>query len=291
MTDTAVIALPHALSGGERIARALGADLVPYSGDAFRAAFSRYRRIVALMAAGIAVRQLAPLIRSKWEDPAVVVVSPDLAHAVPILSGHHGGNALAQELQALLGIQAVITTATEAAGRESVEGIAAREGCTVLNRASTRAANAAMLEGDVPLYAISGPGVVIAGPAVSILLRGGEYVVGVGCRRGVPRDEVLSALSQGLKDAGIGPDAVLAYATTERKRDEPGLAGAVAALSGNLVFLQDAQINAQPPGTPSAAVRLGLQGVAEPCALALSGRKEIVMEKRTYGRVTVAVAR
>ncbi|MDI6719415.1 MAG: cobalt-precorrin 5A hydrolase [Methanomicrobiales archaeon] len=291
MTGTVVIAMPHALGNGELIARTLGADLVPYSGDAFRDAFSRYRRIVALMAAGIAVRQLAPLIQSKWEDPAVVVVSPDLAHAIPILGGHHGGNALARELQACLGIQAVITTATEAAGRESVEGIAAREGCTVLNRTSTRAANAAMLEGDVPLYAIPGPGVVIAGPSVSILLRGGEYVVGIGCRRGVSRDEVLSALSKGLRDAGIGPDSVLAYATTERKRGESALSEAVSALSGNLVFLQDAQINAQPPGTPSAAARLGLQGVAEPCARALSGRKEIVMAKRAYGRVTVAVAR
>jgi cobalt-precorrin 5A hydrolase len=41
-----------------------------------------------------------------------------------------------------------------------------------------------MLKGDVPLYTISGPGIVIAGQAVSILLHKGEFTVGIGCRKG-----------------------------------------------------------------------------------------------------------
>ena len=157
MTGTVVIALERFLPDARRIAGALDAEVMPYGPDAFREAFAGYRRIVALMSAGIAVRGIAPLLVDKWRDPAVVVVSPDLRYAVPVVGGHHGGNDLARELAAL-GIEPVITTATETRGRESVEGLAARKGCDIVNRDSTRAVNAAILDADVPLYAVTGPG-------------------------------------------------------------------------------------------------------------------------------------
>jgi cobalt-precorrin 5A hydrolase len=290
MTDTAVIALDRFLPQARRIAGVLGAEVIEYSPDAFRRGFAGYRRIVAVMSTGIAVRQAAPLLADKWRDPAVVVVGPDMQYAVPIVGGHHGANDLAREL-GVIGIEPVITTATEAFGRESVEGIAARTGCDVVNRASTRPVNAAMLDGDLPLYTIMGPGIVIAGPGVSLLVRKGEYVVGLGCRRGVPAGDVADAIRSGLEEAGISLAEVLVYATTEKKRTEAGLIEAVTALSGNLVFLDDEAVNSMEPVTPSRAPLIGLAGVAEPCALAISKRKELVLEKHIYGSVTVAVAR
>ncbi len=89
------------------------------------------------MSMGIVVRSIAPLLEDKWNDPAVVVVSPDLAYAIPLIGGHHGANELAKELSAL-GIRPVITTATESAGRDSVEGVGERCGCDIVNRESTR---------------------------------------------------------------------------------------------------------------------------------------------------------
>jgi len=44
-----------------------------------------------IMAAGIAVRNIAPLVSDKWKDPAVVVVDSGLNFAIPVLGGHHGG--------------------------------------------------------------------------------------------------------------------------------------------------------------------------------------------------------
>ena len=290
MTRTVVIALERFLPGARRIADALGADVLPYGPDAFRAAFAGYSRIVALMSAGIAVRGIAPLLTEKWRDPAVVVVGPDLRYAVPVVGGHHGGNDLARELAAL-GIEAVITTATETRGRESVEGIAARTGYDVVNRDSTRAVNAAILDGDVPLYAVTGPGIVVAGPAVSLLVREGEYIVGIGCRKGVGATEVAGAVRQALTEAGIAEGEVLVYATTTQKRGEEGLLRAVADLGGNLVFLDDETLNAQEAPSPSRASLIGLAGVAEPAALAASKRKVLVLAKQTYGGVTVAIAR
>jgi cobalt-precorrin 5A hydrolase len=159
-----------------------------------------------------------------------------------------------------------------------------------VNRDSTRVVNTAILDAEVPLYAIAGPGIVVAGPGVSILLRKGDYTVGVGCRKGVSAAEVTAAIEQGLHEAGITPDEVLVYATTAKKRREAGLIQAIADLGSNLVFLDNDTINAWEVKTPSRASMIGLAGVAEPAALAVSKRKELVLAKQAYGSVTVAIA-
>lgn len=290
MTDTVVIALPYFRKDAERIASFLGADIATYTPDIFAEAFKSRKRIVALMSMGIVVRKIAPLLDEKWTDPAVVVISPDCRYAVPLLGGHHGANALAKEL-AGLGLVPVITTATESRGRDSVESVAERTGTAVVNRDSTRAVNAALLDRDLPLHAIAGPAIVLAGPDVSLLVRKGEYSVGIGCRKGVGQEEVTAAVRTALAENSIAETDVFIYATTVKKMQEPGLIAAVGALSGNLIFLDDDTINAQKGTGPSRASKIGLPGVAGPCALAASKQKELIMEKKVFGRVTVAIAR
>ena len=290
MTDTVVITFPYSRPEADRIAAFLEADVAEYTSEIFTTVFQNKKRIVALMSMGIVVRKIAPLLVNKWTDPAVVVVSPDLRFAVPVLGGHHGANDLAKEL-AGLGMLSVITTATESRGRDSVETIAERTGTEVLNRDSTRLVNAALLNSDIPVHAVKGPAIVLAGPDVSILVKKGEYTVGIGCRKGVTAEEVVNAVHTALADNAILEADVLVYATTTKKFNETGLVEAVGMLSGNLIFLDDDTINAQAGTGPSRASKIGLLGVAEPCALATSKRKMLVMIKKVYGRVTVAIAR
>jgi cobalt-precorrin 5A hydrolase len=289
MTDTVVIALPYFRKDAERVAAFLGADIAEYTPEIFSEAFTGSKRIIALMSMGIVVRKIAPLLDDKWRDPAVVVISPDFRYVVPLLGGHHGANELAKEL-AGLGLVPVITTATESRGRDSVETIAERAGSTVVNRKSTRAVNAALLERDLPVHAIGGPSIVLAGPDVSILVKNGEYSIGIGCRKGTGTEEIVSAVRTALAGNAIAESDVFVYATTVKKMQEPGLIAAVGVLSGNLIFLDDDTINAQAGTGPSRASKIGLLGVAGPCALATSKRKELIMDKKVFGRVTVAIA-
>jgi len=289
MTDTVVIALFRFLDKANTVAQFLGGEVYEYRPDIFSNIFPHTKRIVAIMSMGIVVRSIAPLLKDKWNDPAVVVVSPDLAYAIPLIGGHHGANELAKELSTL-GIKPVITTATESAGRDSVEGIGERCGCDIVNRESTRSVNSTMLDIDVPVYSVKGPGIVIAGPEVSVLLKKGEYTVGIGCRKGVKKEEVLDAIRNALAETGVVKNDVLVYATTRKKLNESGLTEAISSLSGNLIFLDDETINAQTGLTSSRATKIGLLGVAEPCALAVARKKHLIMSKKVYGRVTVAIA-
>lgn len=141
-----------------------------YEKGIFERIFSNYGAIIAVFATGIVVREIAPLLDTKWSDPAVVVVDSRLNFAIPLLGGHHGANELARQISEL-GAVPVLTTATEVHGKPSVEGIAERLGCEIFNKESTIAVNCALLDQDVEILEVKGPRVVIVDEDVSVLVR------------------------------------------------------------------------------------------------------------------------
>ena len=77
--------------------------------------FGNYRHMIFVMALGIVSRVIAPHIRSKYTDPAVVVVDESARYVISLLSGHEGGaNKLAFFISSLTGATPVLTTASEA---------------------------------------------------------------------------------------------------------------------------------------------------------------------------------
>lgn len=90
--------------------------------------FPVYRKIVCAAPCGVIVRAVAPLIRNKLEDPAVVVVDVGGRWAVSLLAGHEGGaNDLAIRIANLIGAEPIITTTTEAL-KNVIIGIGCRRG-------------------------------------------------------------------------------------------------------------------------------------------------------------------
>ncbi|MBN1432965.1 MAG: cobalt-precorrin 5A hydrolase [Methanomicrobiaceae archaeon] len=291
MKDTVVISLERFAPDAKKLAAGLNADFELYSKEVFADVFCNYQRVIAVMSAGIAVRSAARHLKDKWTDPCLVVVSPDFRYSIPVTGGHHGGNDLARDLEKF-GILPVITTATETKWLPSVEGIAKERDLEIINKDSTRAVNSSILDGEVAVHIIESPAIAIVPPGVSVMLKRGEYIVGIGCRKGISKEDVLTALDSAFAEAGIQKKDVLAYATAELKKNEKGLREAIDELNGNLIFPDDDMIKEQIPLSPSRALdKLGLPGVAEPAALALSKKKDIIMEKRKYGGVTIAIIR
>lgn len=76
--------------------------------------FSNYDQIVFFISIGAVIRLIAPHLKSKDEDPGVLVVDDAAQFIIPILSGHVGGaNQYAEQIAELLGSTAVVTTASD----------------------------------------------------------------------------------------------------------------------------------------------------------------------------------
>ena len=138
----------------------------------------------------------------------------------------------------------------------------------------------------MPVLRLNGPKIVIVDSDVAVL-KGTGLVMGVGTRRGVSAQEVLDALDSALQSVGRKREEIRVLATAWLKKDESGIKDAAKSLGKEVVYLSPEILNAQTTTTTSRAADLGLLGVAEPAALALS--EKLVMPKRVYGRVTIAI--
>jgi len=288
MDKPAIIVFPRDIVVAEKIRDFMDGKILLYSKDVFRQAFGEYNSIIAIMAAGIVVRNIAPLLQDKWTDPAVVVVDSGLNFAIPVLGGHHGGNELARTLSCI-GAQAVITTATEVKGKESVEKVAERLGCRIVNRESTKNINTALLEKDVDIILLKGPKIVLVDDDVCVLKKTG-LVVGIGANSGVRSDEVKSAVRSAISEIEADMGDVSYFASAVIKQNEKGIIEAAAEFGKELRFVPHDIINSIKTASPSKANLLGLNGVCEPAAIAVSQEKKLILKKRIYGNVTIAIA-
>ena len=89
--------------------------------------WKKYDAFIFIGAMGICVRTIAPYIKDKHEDPAVVCVDSLGLNVISVLSGHIGGaNDLTQEVAALIGAREVITTQSDNAGLWALDTFAER---------------------------------------------------------------------------------------------------------------------------------------------------------------------
>ncbi|WP_299091614.1 cobalamin biosynthesis protein [uncultured Metabacillus sp.] len=76
--------------------------------------FKKYKGIIMIISLGAVVRMIAPILKDKKTDPAVVVIDDKGQHVISVLSGHLGGaNELTREVAELLHATPVITTASD----------------------------------------------------------------------------------------------------------------------------------------------------------------------------------
>lgn len=96
--------------------------------SALRALFHelfRYDGVICVMAVGIVVRLIAPHLRNKATDPAVVVIDEGGRWSISLVSGHFGrANDLARLVAQVSGGEAVITTASDLAGLPAFDTLA-----------------------------------------------------------------------------------------------------------------------------------------------------------------------
>ena len=109
--------------------------------------FDHYGGHIFIMATGIVVRVLAPLIQDKTSDPAVVVVDELGKNAISLLSGHIGGsNELTVEVARILEANPVITTATDINRVPAIDVLARENGLAIENPGAIKNINMALVK-------------------------------------------------------------------------------------------------------------------------------------------------
>ncbi|MGF6491769.1 precorrin-3B C(17)-methyltransferase [Pseudomonas frederiksbergensis] len=103
--DALIHGLAERVEGADRVYHEFGATL--------RELYQQDTPIIALCAAGIVIRTLAPLLLEKGAEPPVLAVAEDGSAVVPLLGGLGGVNVMAREIAAGLDVAAAITTSGE----------------------------------------------------------------------------------------------------------------------------------------------------------------------------------
>ena len=278
-----------------------------------QAHFTTDDALIFVGASGIAVRAIAPHVRDKFSDPAVVSVDEAGRFVVPLLSGHVGGaNELAREVAAITGGQAAVSTATDVNGLFAVDEWAARHGFAILERSIAKEISAALLDGrpvgfksdfeldEKPSGVTEGAadiGFVVslddsAMPFPRTLhLVPRVATVGVGCRKGTDPSALEQAVADALAEANVSAKAVTTIASIDVKKDELAILELASKMGWSPVFYTADELAAVPGEFSSSDFvkrTVGVDNVCERAACASGG--ELVLGKQAGGGITVAIA-
>ncbi|MHB1606322.1 MAG: cobalt-precorrin 5A hydrolase [Leptospirales bacterium] len=269
--------------------------------------FTRYDGIVLIMALGIVVRTIAPLIQDKKYDPGIVVVDVSGKFAISLLSGHLGGaNQLSREVAEVLGAIPVITTGTDVTGTIAPDLMAKEIGAELEPFELLKRVSSAIVDGDkvlilnperIPIPSLSQtmkPHILVheqwpdplpqarAAVLVStriepraetlpvhVTIRPRTLTVGIGCNRGTGVEEIHTLVQETFARYGLSTESILRFASIDLKSDEQGILETVQKMKRNLVTFTKEELSAVRTPNPSSMVEshVGTPGVAEPAAL------------------------
>jgi cobalt-precorrin 5A hydrolase len=245
--------------------------------------FNRYSGHIFLMSTGIVVRVIAPLINSKIEDPAVVVLDELANHAISLLSGHLGGaNALTRKIANITGADPVITTATDVNRVPAIDVMAKELNLLIENPRAIKTVNMKLLKREKVFvhdpFNLLGDGlpcmascicdgstenvkkycrakefegtpniyvddVVIDLPAEVLVLRPASLVAGIGCNRNTGIEEIKALLEDVLEKNNLAPSSLRSLASIDLKSDESGLLSLAETINLPLYFYSRQELN------------------------------------------------
>lgn len=271
--------------------KVIGSSLTEWAGKIFLEAGA----MVFIGACGIAVRAVAPHVRDKIHDPAVVVVDEAGRYVIPILSGHVGGaNELARKIAGFLHAVPIITTATDVNGLPAVDEWAVRNDCAIENPGAVRNVSSRVLEGLPVGVAVTWENIPAPFP-VTLMLRPRVLVLGAGCNRNTDPAEFERSATDFLTGAGVSVLSLKALATIDIKKDESAMkifadthnislltftAGELQAVDGNFTASETVM---RFTGTDNVCERA--------CVLAAGEGGVLLRNKCVYNGMTFALAR
>ena len=292
--------------------------------------FGSYEGLICLFSLGAVVRLIAPYIRDKKTDPAVLVIDDKLNYVISVLSGHIGGaNQLAREIAERMDSIPVITTAADVNKTIAVDLVGRDLGWVIDDDSTVTAVSAHMVNGErmgvyqdagdrgwwagklpdnVAIYhdmktmknsgcrafLIITDGSVPEGMrASSVVYRPPSLVAGVGLHQDTATETIKSGLATCLDRHGLSIKSVAKLASLKKPRDVPGLIEAGKDLGIPIQYVDRTELAKVEAPNPSDTVQKfeGTSSVSEAAAMLVSGGMLVVEKQKFPPDLTVAVAR
>lgn len=277
-------------------------------------AFLHEDAVLFVCACGIAVRSIAPYLKSKKDDPAVLVMDECGRFIISLVSGHVGGaNALAKKIAEWTGATPVITTATDVNGVFAVDTWAAENQMMIVDFTAAKAISSALLNGQTVGFYSDFP-VQGALPKGLVRMREGEIgiqvsleskprfqttcrliprvlTVGIGCKKGVSKEKIESAVENALQGINLYIENVQKIVSIDLKAHETGLFEFCKAYKLDSEFYaaeQLEQVAGRFSGSDFVKKVTGVDNVCERAAAIGGG--QLILPKQVYDGVTVAIA-
>ncbi|MDR1955102.1 MAG: cobalt-precorrin 5A hydrolase [Candidatus Methanoplasma sp.] len=275
--------------------------------------------IIFIGAAGIAVRHIAPFLKNKTTDPAVVSMDDGGRFALSLLSGHIGGaNDLTEKIAKGIGAVPVITTATDVRGRFSADSFAAGHDMHMNSMSAAKKVSSLIVDdkkvglaSDIPISGGIPPELDLNGNEdVGIFISYGRsegpfkttlkltprcHILGIGCRRGASAESIEALVGDVLKRENISINSVRAAATIDLKCDEEGLLEFSEKIGAELLLFSPGELASLPDTGFTSSERVmsavGVGNVCERAAVAASDNGEMIVKKTSRNGVTLAVVR
>ena len=277
--------------------------------------FYEYDAIIAIMALGILIRSVAPLVESKVTDPAVINIDDNGQFVISALSGHLGGaNELACKVAGLIDATPVITDVLAKDLYLSIDNtkeilhfnkaiLEGREISLTVNPDMNfdylfDYLNNVTLEINVSIeYSpkVDTDEIHVSFDEHELTLKERKIVVGIGCRRGKECRFIYDGIKKSLNDLKISHSRVNLLASAEIKKDEKGILELSEKLNIPVEFVEIDKLKLFESSDVSKSEfvysKFGIYGVCEPSALIMAGfDSELIYKKTSYDGVTIAVA-
>ncbi len=277
--------------------------------------------IIFIASTGIAVRAIAPFLKGKDKDPAIVVIDSEGKFSISLAGGHLGGaNDLAIKISNILKCTPVITTATDSLGIVAPDILAKDNNLIIEDLKKAKDIAARLVDGEVvgfideeekitlPKGYKSGSenitGIVIVTNKLNteyphkrestseLRLIRKNIILGMGCRKNVDSLKVRNFVVDTLRKYNIDLRAVKKISTVEIKKDEQALIALSEFLDCPIDIHSIEEIKTvehKYKGSDFVQKTIGARAVCEPC-VELSGG-ELITEKLSFEGITLCIGK
>ena len=293
--------------------------------------FKKHDGIICLFSLGAVIRLLAPHIKDKKTDPAVIVIDDNANFVISVLSGHLGGaNELSNEIAEKMDATSVITTAADVNKTIAVDLVGKKFGWKIDDDSNVTRISAFMVnkekigvfqnvgqkewwEGKLPenitffsniedLKNSDSKGyLIITNDEIeneevlrdSVVYRVPNLVVGIGLHWDTSKETISNGVNETLEKFGLKQNQIARFVSIKKDKDVVGLIELGKEMNVQVEYIDREELATISAPNPSKTVQAfeGTASVSEAAAIK-SSKGELIVEKQKFPpNLTVAIAR